>query len=68
MQLKLVSTVVDNKKGFLKYANSERRTNKTLVHYLIRLLTSQIEMKIKQRHLMPSLPLSLTAMMGPGMP
>ncbi|KAK4821298.1 hypothetical protein QYF61_018047 [Mycteria americana] len=48
LQLKLVSTVVDIKKGFFKYADSKRRTKKTLVCYLMRLLTSQIGMKIKQ--------------------
>jgi len=37
----------------------------TLVHYLIWIVASQIEMQVKQRHLMTSSPLTL--MMGSGL-
>lgn len=53
---------------FLNTLTGKGGSNIVLVHCLMRLVTSQIEAYKKQRHLMPSLPLSLALMMGPGTP
>lgn len=40
----------------------------TLVHYIMRMLTTQVGTQTKQKHLMLSLPLSSALMLGPGTP
>lgn len=57
LELQLASTVDDNTESSFKYGNSKRRTKEiTLVHYLMRIVTSQIGTQTKHRHLMPSSP------------
>jgi len=60
--------VKDKKKGFYNMLTAKEGSKVTLIHYLMRLVTSQIGTITKQRCLMHFFPLSSTLMVGPRTP